>query len=132
MTPLFFALDWLVRGDHLFRYPPVRARFYVGEAECWAAEIGIGFRSIPLPLLSAVLTLEAALLTSFVLIRQSAINLQSERRNLLDSEDQRLAEEEATESCSVSARSVWMSAPIIRRRARNWQSKRRLKASRET
>jgi uncharacterized membrane protein len=56
------------------------------------------FDPYPFPLLSVVLTLEAVLLTSFVLIRQSALNLQSERRNHLELPINMLAEEEATES----------------------------------
>ncbi len=54
------------------------------------------FDPYPFSLLSMVLSLEAVLLTSFVLIRQSAINLQSERRNHLDLQINLLAEEEVT------------------------------------
>jgi uncharacterized membrane protein len=54
------------------------------------------FDPYPFPLLSTVLALEAVLLTSFVLIRQNAIDLQSERRNHLDLQINLLAEEEAT------------------------------------
>lgn len=54
------------------------------------------FDPYPFPLLSAVLALEAVLLTSFVLIRQSANDLQSDRRNHLDLQINLLAEEEAT------------------------------------
>ncbi len=50
----------------------------------------------PFPLLSTVLALEAVLLTSFVLIRQNAIDLRSERRNHLDLQINLLAEKEAT------------------------------------
>jgi uncharacterized membrane protein len=50
----------------------------------------------PFPLLSAVLALEAVLLTSFVLIRQNAMDLQSERRNHLDLQINLLAEKEAS------------------------------------
>jgi uncharacterized membrane protein len=50
----------------------------------------------PIPLLSTVLALEAVLLTSFVLIRQNAIDLRSERRNHLDLQINLLAEKEAT------------------------------------
>jgi uncharacterized membrane protein len=53
------------------------------------------FDPYPFPLLSAFLALEAVLLTSFVLIRQNAIDLQSERRNHLDLQINLLAEREA-------------------------------------
>jgi uncharacterized membrane protein len=54
------------------------------------------FDPYPFPLLSAVLALEAVLLTSFILIRQNAMDLQSERRNHLDLQINLLAEKEAT------------------------------------
>ena len=46
--------------------------------------------------LSAVLALEAVLLTSFVLIRQNTMDQRSERRNHLDLQINLLAEKEAT------------------------------------
>jgi uncharacterized membrane protein len=57
---------------------------------------GPAFDPHPFPLLSTVLALEAVLLTSFVLIRQNAIDLRSERRNHLDLQINLLAEKEAT------------------------------------
>jgi uncharacterized membrane protein len=54
------------------------------------------FDPYPFPLLSTVLATEAVLLTSFVLIRQNAIDLRSERRNHLDLQINLLAEKEAT------------------------------------
>jgi uncharacterized membrane protein len=54
------------------------------------------FDPYPFPLLSTVLALEAVLLTSFVLIRQDAMDLRSERRNHLDLQVNLLAEKEAT------------------------------------
>ena len=54
------------------------------------------FDPLPFPLLSAVLALEAVLLTSFVLIRQNSMDVQSERRNHLDLQINLLAEKEAT------------------------------------
>ena len=50
----------------------------------------------PFNLLSVVLALEAVLLTSFVLIRQNAMDQRSERRNHLDLQINLLAEKEAT------------------------------------
>jgi uncharacterized membrane protein len=57
---------------------------------------GHAFDAYPFPLLSTVLALEAVLLTSFVLIRQNAMDLKSERRNHLDLQVNLLAEKEAT------------------------------------
>jgi uncharacterized membrane protein len=54
------------------------------------------FDPYPFSLLSVVLSMEAVLLTSFVLIRQSAINLQAERRNHLDLQINMLAEDKVT------------------------------------
>jgi uncharacterized membrane protein len=54
------------------------------------------FDPYPFSLLSVVLSMEAVLLTSFVLIRQSTIDLQSERRNHLDLQINILAEEKVT------------------------------------
>jgi uncharacterized membrane protein len=62
----------------------------------WNAHATIRFDPYPFPLLSAVLALEAVLLTSFVLIRQNAMDLQSERRNHLDLQINLLVEKEAT------------------------------------
>jgi uncharacterized membrane protein len=57
---------------------------------------GAAFDPYPFALLSTVLALEAVLLTSFVLIRQNAMDLRSERRNHLDLQINLLAEKEAT------------------------------------
>jgi uncharacterized membrane protein len=54
------------------------------------------FDPYPFPLLSTVLALEAVLLTSFVLIRQNALDLRSERRNHLNLQINLMAEKEAT------------------------------------
>jgi uncharacterized membrane protein len=54
------------------------------------------FDPYPFSLLSVVLSMEAVLLTSFVLIRQSMIDLQSERRNQLDLQINTLVEEKVT------------------------------------
>lgn len=62
----------------------------------WNAYSPARFDPYPFPLLSAVLALEAVLLTSFVLIRQNTMDLQSERRNHLDLQINLLAEKEAT------------------------------------
>ena len=62
----------------------------------WNALAVRSFDPFPFPLLSAVLALEAVLLTSFVLIRQNSMDRQSERRNHLDLQINLLAEKEAT------------------------------------
>jgi uncharacterized membrane protein len=62
----------------------------------WNAFVVRSFDPYPFPLLSAVLALEAVLLTSFVLIRQNSMDRQSERRNHLDLQINLLAEKEAT------------------------------------
>ena len=62
----------------------------------WNTYATTRFDPYPFPLLSAFLALEAVLLTSFVLIRQNAMDLQSERRNHLDLQINLLAEKEAT------------------------------------
>jgi uncharacterized membrane protein len=62
---------------------------------------GRAFDPYPFPLLSTVLALEAVLLTSFVLIRQNAMDLRSERRNHLDLQINLLAEKEATSILKV-------------------------------
>jgi uncharacterized membrane protein len=62
---------------------------------------GHAFDPYPFPLLSTVLALEAVLLTSFVLIRQNAMDLRSERRNHLDLQINLLAEKEATSSLKI-------------------------------
>jgi uncharacterized membrane protein len=62
----------------------------------WNLGSSKAFDEYPFPLLSAVLALEAVLLTSFVLIRQNAMDLQSERRNHLDLQINLLAERETT------------------------------------
>jgi uncharacterized membrane protein len=62
----------------------------------WNTYAASQFDPYPFALLSAVLALEAVLLTSFVPIRQNSMDLQSERRNHLDLQINLLAETEAT------------------------------------
>jgi uncharacterized membrane protein len=62
----------------------------------WNTHTATRFDPYPFPLLSAFFALEAVLLTSFVLIRQNAMDLQSERRNHLDLQINLLAEKEAS------------------------------------
>ena len=72
-----FVLSWVVINTRVLGYHPP-------------------FDPYPFPLLATVLALEAVLLTSFVLIRQNAMDLRSERRNHLDLQINLLAEKEAT------------------------------------
>jgi uncharacterized membrane protein len=60
---------------------------------CWSSQ---PFDPFPFPLLAGIPALEAVFLTSFVLIRQNSMDLQSERRNHLDLQINLLAEKEAT------------------------------------
>jgi len=62
------------------------------------------FDPFPFSLLSSLLSLEAVLLTSFVLIRQNTNDRQAERRNHLDLQINLLAEEEATQILSLLRR----------------------------
>jgi uncharacterized membrane protein len=62
----------------------------------WNAYGPARFDPCPFNLLSAVLALEALLLTSFVLIRQNTMDQCSEQRNHLDLQINLLAEKEAT------------------------------------
>jgi hypothetical protein len=80
----------------------------------WNAYAASQFDPYPFPLLSAVLALEAVLLTSFVLIRQNSMDLQSERRNHLDLQINLLAEREATSILKASERSPNDSTSICR------------------
>jgi uncharacterized membrane protein len=92
----------------------------------WNAHATIRFDPHPFPLLSAVLSLEAVLLTSFVLIRQNAMDLQSERRNHLDLQINLLVEKEATSILKALRRnstSISRKTPKIatRPRIRRWK-----------
>jgi uncharacterized membrane protein len=58
----------------------------------------------PFPLLATFLSLEAVLLTSWVLIRQNAIDHTSERRDHLELQINLLAEQEATRSLAMLQR----------------------------
>jgi uncharacterized membrane protein len=62
------------------------------------------FDPFPFPLLAVVLGLEAVLLTSFVLIRQNAIDRTSGKRNHLDFRTNLLAKEEATKVLNARSR----------------------------
>jgi uncharacterized membrane protein len=77
----FAVLAWIGANVRIFGNPP--------------------FDPYPFPFLSAVLALEAVLLTSFVLIRQNTMDKRSERRNHLDLQINLLAEKEATSILNV-------------------------------
>ena len=86
------TVGWFVGTIHFVTSQVVLVLLWV----VWNAWSSARFDPYPFPLLSAVLALEAVLLTSFVLIRQNAMDLQSERRNHLDLQINLLAEKEAT------------------------------------
>jgi uncharacterized membrane protein len=85
-------VGWFVGTIYFVIFQAVFALLWV----LWNTYATRSFDPYPFPLLSAVLALEAVLLTSFVLIRQNAMDLQSERRNHLDLQVNLLAEKEAT------------------------------------
>jgi uncharacterized membrane protein len=85
-------IGWFVGTIHFVIFQGIAVLCWVFWNACAAA----GFDPYPFPLLSTLLCLEAVLLTSFVLIRQNAMDLQSERRNHLDLQINLLAEKEAT------------------------------------
>jgi uncharacterized membrane protein len=85
-------IGWFVGTIHFVIMQLALVVLWVG----WNVYGSRRFDPYPFNLLSAVLALEAVLLTSFVLIRQNAIDEQSERRNHLDLQINLLAEKEAT------------------------------------
>lgn len=66
--------------------------------------VRVPFDPYPFPLLSAVLALEAVLLTSFVLVRQGNLDRQSDRRNHIDLQINMLAEDEAAKAVRLLKR----------------------------
>ena len=86
------AVGWFVGTIYFVLSQVVLVLLWVS----WNAWSPQRFDPYPFPFLSAVLALEAVLLTSFVLIRQNAMDLQSERRNHLELQINLLAEKEAT------------------------------------
>ena len=74
---------------------------------CWlimnANLVGIirPFDPYPFSLLSGILSLEAVLLTSFVLIRQNKMNMRADRRNHLGLQINLLAEKESTKILQI-------------------------------
>jgi len=75
---------------------------------CWIASNLVfkqhTFDEYPFPLLAMILALEAVLLTSCVLIRQSTIDQTLERRDHLELQINLLAEREATRSLRILQR----------------------------
>ena len=89
------AVGWFAGTIYFVILQCVIVAIWVG----WNSQIsgnGAPFDPYPFPLLSNVMSLEAVLLTSFVLIRQNAMDRRSERRNHLDLQINLLAEKEAT------------------------------------
>jgi uncharacterized membrane protein len=89
------AVGWFVGTIHFVLFQGIFVLLWIALNTGLLGH-GPAFDPQPFPLLSTVLALEAVLLTSFVLIRQNAIDLRSERRNHLDLQINLLAEKEAT------------------------------------
>lgn len=102
-------LSWFHRLSHGFGGFVGTVYFVVFQCLATLGWIGINtrifgnapFDPFPFPLLSTLLALEAVLLTSFVLIRQNAMDRRSERRNHLDLQINLLAEREATSILNI-------------------------------
>ena len=86
------TVGWFVGTIHFV----ILQLFLVIAWVAWNAYGPARFDPYPFNLLSAVLALEAVFLTSFVLIRQNAMDQRSERRNHLELQINLLAEKEAT------------------------------------
>jgi uncharacterized membrane protein len=85
-------IGWFVGTIHFVILQVALVVVWVG----WNADGPTHFDPYPFNLLSAFLALEAVLLTSFVLIRQNAMDERSEQRNHLELQINLLAEKEAT------------------------------------
>jgi uncharacterized membrane protein len=85
-------IGWFVGTIHFVILQVAVVALWIGSNAYGAAR----FDPYPFNLLSAFLALEAVLLTSFVLIRQNAMDEQSEQRNHLELQINLLAEKEAT------------------------------------
>ena len=98
---LFHWIGWFVGTIHFI---VLQCAFVV----CWVilsrAFPHHAFDEYPFPLLATVLALEAVLLTSCVLIRQSLIDRTLQKRNHLELQVNLLAEREATRSLRILQR----------------------------
>lgn len=92
---LFHRAGWFVGTIYFSAFQCISLLVWIG-LNVGPEHLRQPFDPYPFPLLSLVLALEAVFLTSFVLVRQAAIDKQSERRNHLDLQINMLAEEEAT------------------------------------
>jgi uncharacterized membrane protein len=88
---IFHKVGWLVGTVFFVVFQAVFVLFWL----TWNFQAK-SFDQYPFPLLSAILSLEAVFLTSFVLIRQNSMDQQSERRNHLNLQINLLAEQETT------------------------------------
>jgi uncharacterized membrane protein len=86
------TIGWFVGTIHFVTFQLVLVAVWGG----WNIFSPHRFDPYPFNLLSAVLAMEAVLLTSFVLIRQNAIDQRSEQRSHLGLQVNLLAEKEAT------------------------------------
>jgi uncharacterized membrane protein len=100
---LFHAVGWFVGTIYFVVFQFIAVGAWIAPSMLGAPH-GWVFDEHPYPLLSIVLSFEAVLLTSCVLIRQNAIDRTSERRNHLELQINLLAEEEATKSLDLLQR----------------------------
>ena len=100
---LFHAIGWFVGTVYFIVFQLIVVGIWIALGALGATR-GWVFDEYPYPLLSIVLSFEAVLLTSCVLIRQNAIDRTSERRNHLELQINLLAEEEATKSLDLLQR----------------------------
>ena len=138
---IFHAIGWFVGTVYFFVFQCLAVAVWI-SANSLAATQSWHFDEFPFPLLSAVLALEAVLLTSCVLIRQNVIDQTSERRNHLDLQINLLADGKRRRrsiSCSASprisgcpsqkrprkktspTRHRWMASPVIYARGKRYK-----------
>lgn len=97
---IFHGVGWFVSTVWFAIFQTLALLIWIG-LNVGPAHVRVPFDPYPFPLLSAVLALEAMLLTSFVLVRQSNLDEQSDRRNHIDLQINMLAEEEASRALKL-------------------------------
>jgi len=100
---IFHAIGWFVGPVYFVIFQCAAVRLWIAfnsmsASHPWAID------DYPFPLLATLLSLEAVLLTSCVLIRQNAISRTSERRDHLELQINLLAEKESTRSLEILQR----------------------------
>ena len=100
---IFHAIGWFVGTVYFIIFQCAGVGLWIAfnsmsASHPWAID------DYPFPLLATLLSLEAVLLTSCVLIRQNAISRTSERRDHLEPQINLLAEKESTRSLEILQR----------------------------